>query len=277
MHERPSPETTKRKYRRLRHLPAVILTAFLSPAFAPGNAMAVPSFTGAANVTIDLKGFSATSNGSFADSDSVINIGTPPDAAATDSAATRADGVHGTISLSGTINGTAPVSFAQAGIQAYSGIVPRAVSGQAGLLVFSIDIPTVALSVTDGAFVIVDVQIGTIPIPDVLAPDGSSASAMLVPDFSGISFNPADNFEPDRLLYSCSASNLDASGCFGPTDVVEVPVSGEADEYVMAVLTVRGTTRTEQAAAVPTPSALGLLGLAVVGMGVASRRRRIAA
>ena len=272
MLERPSPETTKRRYKRVRRLPAVLLVAFLAPAFAPGSAMAVPSFTGAANVAIDLLSFGGSVAPNFDNVSTFENAGTPSDAANASGSAALPGTVPGTITLGGAISGSAPVGFAEAASYAEA-IIPLRTTAEQDFLLLSFSGPSVALGSADGAFVIVDFQIGILPVIPALAPGDERPAASLIPDFSAFPFGPADYFDPDDLLFSCSASILDPTGCFGPTNVEEIPVEPNANNTLVAVLTVRGTTRTEQAAAVPTPSALGLLGLAVVGLGVASRRR----
>ncbi len=288
MHERPSPETIKRKYRRLRHLPAVVLAAFLASTAVSGTAKAVPSFTGAANVEIDLLGFGGIVVPGYYARQTYTDAGTPPDAANASATATTATGIPGGMSLGGTIGGMAPLSFAEAASISAADIGIRTSPADGAVLSLSISGPSIALGVTDGAFVAVDFLLALETATNALAPNDAGPTGSNGNDtpssgvvFTSPLFDPANAFAPEDVLYSCSASTLDPTGCFGSTTGVVVGIEPNSDLTLTALLVIRGSTlfdpAGETADAVPAPSALGLFGLAVVGLGVASRRRRVAA
>ena len=274
MHERPPPTIVETPSSRRRRLAAVGVAALLAVGFLFPSAKAATLFYGAADVKIDVLSFDGRAIEEVIPlTEQFARFVTPPAAATASATSDVVAGGH--IKLSAAAEGTAPVDFAEAAAFA-AGVIGLGTGLQdTGLLSLSIDGPTLgATGHTDGAFVVIDFLVGFVR--------SELARGILDGlDFSAIPFDPADLFAPGELLFSCAMTRDDPTGCSGAGAFDGFAIGPDDRGFLVAVLGVQGSAQSGvtsgPAASVPAPSALGLLGLAVVGLGLVNRRRRIAA
>ena len=270
MHERPPPTIVETPSSRRRRLAAVGVAALLAVGFLFPSAKAATLFYGAADVKIDVLSFDGRAIEEVIPlTEQFTRFVTPPAAATASATSDVVAGGH--IKLSAAAEGTAPVDFAEAAAFA-AGVIGLGTGLQdTGLLSLSIDGPTLgATGHTDGAFVVIDFLVGFVR--------SELARGILDGlDFSAIPFDPADLFAPGELLFSCTMTRDDPTGCSGAGAFDGFAIGPDDRGFLVAVLGVQGSAQSGvtsgPADAVPAPSALGLLGLAVVGLGLVARRR----
>ena len=247
---------------------------FSAGAFAvSGDARAVPFFLGGGGGAFAIDGLRGTL-GEFNTSNDHFAFFSLPDTAFAEAVA--APGPFPTGFEVVGAGGSAPKDFAHAGAFAAAAFVlepPVAQSGFVEFLATLVPPRPGALSaapilVADmGASVIFDFILAVIPGDELIsAPEG----------MNGFYYDPNELFEPDEILFSCAASNLNPGGCDDLAFSNPFSASFNGLSTLVAVSTIQGMTEgrlPDRGLPVSAPPALALIGLGLLGLGGIRRIR----
>lgn len=239
----------------------------LTLAVLPGSAKAVPSFDGEAEYRVSINSFNGTIKPILTMRARNFYAASPPGDAVSANTGTSWQVPTRTFGGYARANGVAGTEYTSAAAFAGSGFFLTS-ANDPGFVGLSIEDLAPSLTAEMGGFMLLDFVLAFVPGESPVRP---------TPDLSGGLIDPADLFAPDDLLFTCSASHLDPTGCDSAAAFDGFAIGPNVTGTLFAVLGLQGAAERIPPDTVPAPSAFGLLGLAVVGLGLAGRRRAIAA